>query len=186
MKVFFKVLLVVISLLIIGLLVFAVINLKSVLLAFGVGRLDVKDYDSVVSTLEESDLYTDIIVLDESDDGTTVIKCSTDDGVADLVIRGIPGEKVTKIEAEIHGEKLQDIDPTDINALTEKAKAYLSPILPDDQVLGFTGFIAKEALSQYNRGKTHISIEKEFGDVLVSIDGDIDTQQFTIEVITGQ
>lgn len=186
MKKALKIFAIVLGVILAGVLIFALINIKSVLLAFGIGKLDVKSYDAAKSTLEQSQLYTDIEVADVSgDDNTRAITCSTQDGVADFVIQGNEGEAITKIDAEIHGELLKDIDPTNVAALSEKAKTYLSPIIADDQVLGLSGFVAKEALKQYNQGKTLISIQQDFDGVSVSINGDINTQQFTVEIITN-
>ena len=184
MKKGLKVFLIIVGVLLAGALIFALINMKSILLAFGSGKLEVKTFDEAQSMFQQSELYTDTQVRKDKNGDTETITGATKDGVVDLTIQGEADGKIEKVDAKIHGEMLNDVEPTDISALTQKAKTYLSPIIPDDQVLGLSGFVAKEAIEQYRQGNTHISIQQDFEGVHMSIEGDINTKEFTAEIIT--
>ena len=184
MKKGLKVFLIVFGVILAGALIFTLINIKSILLAFGSGKLDVKSFDEVKSTFKQSEIYTSTQVQNDNNVNTKTITGSTQDGVVDLTIQGEANGTIAKVDAKIHGGMLKDIDTTDINALTQKAKTYLSPIVPDDQVLGLSGFVVKEAIAQYSQGNTHISIQQDFEGVHVSIEGDINTEEFTAQIIT--
>lgn len=179
-----KVLLIIFGVILAGALIFALINIKSVLLAFGSGKLDVKSFDEAESMFNQSEFYTDTRIREDNKAKAKTITGSTQDGVVDLTIQGEADGKIAKVDAKIHGGLLEDIDPTDISALAQKAKTYLSPIIPDDQVLGLSGFVAKEAIEQYRQGNTTISIQQDFEGVHVSIEGDVNTREFTAKIIT--
>jgi hypothetical protein len=185
MKGFFKVFGIIFGILLLAVLVFAIINIKSVMLFFGMGRLEVKAYDTVVTSLQDSEAFTDIQVTYDRD--LEVITCASTDGVVNYVIEGKRGEEVQKIEATIDAKSLneKDIDLTDVNAVTERAKEYISPIIADDQVLGLSGFVAKEAYAQYNQGQKEIVIEKDFGGIKVSVQGDTTTGELVIRLDTS-
>jgi hypothetical protein len=179
-----KIRLIIFGVILTGTLIFTLINIKSIFLAFGNGKLDVKSFDEAQSIFEQSELYGGTQVHNENNVNIKTITGSTQDGVVDLTIQGEADGKIAKVDAKIHGGMLKDIDPTDINALTQKAKTYLSPIIPDDEVLGLSGFVAKEAIEQYRQGNTDILIQQDFEGVHVSIKGDINTREFTAEIIT--
>lgn len=182
MKGFFKVFGIIIGVLILAVLVFAIINIKSVMLFLGIGRIEVKSYDTVVTSLQESDAFTNVQVTYQGD--LQIITCSSTDGVVNYVISGKKGEEVQNIEAAIDAKSLnnKDIDYTDVNAVTELAKEYISPIIAEDQVLGFTGYVAKEAYAQYNQGQAEIVIDKDFGTYKVSVQGDTATGELVIRL----
>jgi hypothetical protein len=179
-----KVFLIIMGVILAGAMIFTIINIKSVLLAFGSGKLDVKSFDEAKTIFKQSEIYTGAQVQNDNKVSTKTITGSTQDGVVDLTIQGEADGTIAKVDAKIHGGMLKDIDPTDISALTQKAKTYLSPIIPEDQVLGLSGFVTKEAIAQYRQGNTHISIQQDFEGVRMSIKGDIDTKEFTAEIIT--
>lgn len=184
MKKGLKVFLIIIGVILAGALLFTLINIKSILLAFGSGKLEVKSFDAAKTIFKQSEIYTNTQVQNDNKVNTKTFTGSTQDGVVDLTIQGEADGTIAKVDAKIHGGMLKDIDPTDISALTQKAKTYLSPIIPEDQVLGLSGFITKEAIAQYRQGNTHISIQQDFDGVHVSIEGDINTKEFIAEIIT--
>jgi hypothetical protein len=185
MRGFLKVFGIILGILLLAVLVFAIINIKSVMLFFGMGRIEVKGYDTVVTSLQESGAFTDIQVTYKED--LEIITCASIDGVVNYVIEGKRGEVVQKIEAKINAKSLKDkdIDYTDVNAVTEQAKEYISPIIAEDQVLGLTGYVAKEAYAQYNQGQREIVIEKDFGGIKVSVQGDTATGELIIRLDTS-
>lgn len=170
-------------------IVFA-LNYKTILLALGGGKLNVRSAPQIAQSLAASDQFQNVKTGTDPAGTTTVTGVSKDGAVSYSVAqqknsRETVTAQVNLKKLDTHGISKSAILHGDTAAIS-KAKtqmdAYLIPIVGKDQATGIETYIANQALRQSKSDPNHIRITHTFGGTTVEITGDLSTKNATVKI----
>jgi hypothetical protein len=168
MRIFKRVLKIILGVLILAVvagIVYVLIHLNAIMLAFGKGSLKLKDYAQTEKALKSSAVYT--VTDSTAADGTKTFKCVSNDKAVTMQVTDKNGAET--ITGTVDKSNLPAVDKSDINSIKKTAETYLSPFLTEDQIIGLGGYAVKEKLTGSSGG---INISHTYDGATVDVSTD--------------